>query len=367
MDQNRSKNFRQLPSANLRVAIFYDWLNQWGGAERVLLNILKIYPRADLFTIVYDPSAVKWLPPTKVKPSFINKLPLARNNPIFYTPLYDIALEQFDFSSYDIVISTTSTIGHCLLTPPSTLFVTYFHNINRHLYRYNFLKFYQKIDYIYSRRPDAVLCNSRTVSARIQKEYRLTPRIIHPGVNTDFFRPSSISLNKYFLIVGRLVNHKRFDIVIKAFLKNSLPLIIIGSGRKKNTLKKIAGRAANIKFIDPVSDYDLLNYYQNCLALICPQLEDFGLSAIEAQACGKPVIAYGRGGNTETIINGKTGIFFPAQTPESLQSALVKFSSAKFNSQLIRRHSIKFSQDTFMLNFKKTIDQLWQKHQTTTF
>jgi len=350
-----------------KIAIFFDWINQWGGAEKVLLNLIKLYPDAPVYTLVHDPVLSSWIPVgTKIITSFINKLPFSKHNPIFYTALYDIALEQFDFSDYDIVISTTSVIGHSLLTRPSTLFVCYFHNINRHLYEHPILRFYQKIDYIHSRRPDYLICNSKTVANRIQSIYHLTPQIINPGIDTDLFIPSD-NHKKYFLIVSRLVPHKKLDIVIKVFKKNKLPLVVVGKGRQEAHLRHLAENCKNISFVTNASNEDVLNYYQNCIALICPQLEDFGLTAIEAQSCGKPVIAYGRGGNTETIISGKTGTFFYHQTAKSLSKAIIKFQNTNYKEVDCRQNALRFSDKSFMLNFKQSIDRLWKKHQTITF
>jgi glycosyltransferase involved in cell wall biosynthesis len=349
-----------------KIAIFYDWLNQWGGAERVLLDILKIYPHADLFTLVHDPSKSTWLPKNiKITTSFINHLPFSKNNPIFYTPFYDIALEQFDFSNYDIVISTTSVLGHCLLTPPHTLFLTYFHNINRHLYSYPILRPYQKIDQLYGHRPDAILCNSQTVKARLKNAYHRTPTVINPGIDTNFFKPTKHPQNNYFLVVGRQVAHKKTDLVVNAFKSLPYQLIIAGDGRQHDYLVNLASESNNIKLLGQVSESKLLSLYQHCQALICPQLEDFGLAAIEAQSCGKPVIAYNRGGNTETIINGKTGILFDEQNIESLKASIDTFTKAKFDSSSIRQHALKFSHSSFMLNFKQSVDHLWQQHLTT--
>lgn len=349
-----------------KIAIFYDWLNQWGGAERVLLDILKIYPHADLFTLVHEPSRSSWLPKNiKITTSFINKLPFSQNNPIFYTPLYDIALEQFDFSSYDIVISTTSVIGHCLLTPPKTLFITYFHNVNRHLYRYPFFSFYQKIDQLYGQRPDAIICNSQTVKDRIQNIYHRTPTVINPGIDTDFFHPAKYPQNNYFLVVGRQVAHKRTDLVIDTFKSLPHQLIIVGSGRQHKHLVRMAEKSKNIKMIGQVNESELLTIYQNCKALICPQLEDFGLTALEAQACSKPVIAFNKGGNTETVIAQKTGVMFSSQTATSLKEAIANFHNLEFSPTSIRQHAMNFSHQNFMLNFKQSVDHLWQQHLTT--
>jgi glycosyltransferase involved in cell wall biosynthesis len=359
----------------IKVALFYDWLNQWGGAEKVLLDLIKLYPEAPVYTLVHDPQKTNWLPVhTKIITSFINSLPHASSNPLLYTPLYDLALEQFDFSKFDIVISTTSTIGHCLLTPSSTLFACYFHNINRYLYQtprhYQLLKpllsVYKKIDLIYSKRPDFILCNSQTVNKRIKKHYLLDAKVINPGIDLDFFKPISHPGNSYFLIVSRLVPHKNTEIVIRTFNGSPHNLKIIGSGRHLKFLQDISHDSPNIKFLGQVSDHQLLEEYQNCRALICPQLEDFGLTPIEAQACGKPVIALGRGGNTETIVNGKTGVFFKYPSPASLTPALKKFTSMTFDPLVCRQNATRFSSLTFMLNFKQAIDNIWQEHLTTT-
>lgn len=362
-------------SSKPKVALFYDWLNQWGGAEKVLLDLIKIYPDAPVFTLVHDPQKTSWLPSdTKVITSFINHLPFSKNNPLVYTPIYDIALEQFDFSQFDIVIAATTVVGHCLLTPPKTMSVCYYENTNRYLYqtprRYRFLNpllnIYQKFDYIYSCRPDHSFCISKTVQKRIYRHFHTKPQIINPGVDITFFTPSLHPSSDYYLTVSRLVAHKNIDLVINTF--NLLPqkLIIIGHGRGSANLKNLAKNNPNIKFLDNLTNEQVRYYYQNCRALICPQIEDFGLTPIEAQACGKPVIAFGSGGNTETIINGKTGIFFKKPTVSALTKAINTLNNSKISSRDCQQNAAKFSADSFMLNFKQLIDNLWQQHQTTT-
>lgn len=353
-----------------RIALFYDFLNHpHGGAEKVLLNLISLYPDAPVYTLVHDPEKTPWLPKsTKIITSLINRFPFSKNNPVLYTPFYDLALEQFDFSAFDIVISTTSTIGHCLLTPASSLFVCYFHNINRHLYRYPFLKFYQNIDYIYSRRPDYLFCNSATVQQRIKTTYGLPATIINPGIDTNFFHPptdnSKLSTDNY-LIVSRLVPHKRIDIAIAAFKKNKLPLDIVGNGYQLDEIKNLIADSPNIRLYPHVNDRQLLKFYQNCRALICPQEEDFGIAALEAMACGRPVVAYGRGGIAENITPGFNGLLFDHQTPESLQIAIDQFKKINFQPQKIRRSVLKFSQSSFMLNFKQQLSALWDRTTTT--
>jgi glycosyltransferase involved in cell wall biosynthesis len=348
-----------------KIAIFYDWLNQWGGAEKVLLDLIQIYPDAPIYTLVHEPKNTPWLPPnTKVITSSLQKYPKSKHNPIFYTPFYDFVLEQFDFSQFDIVISTTSVLGHCFLTQPKTLYITYFHNINRHLYSKPYLKFYQNIDKIYSIRPDHILCNSQTVAQRILNTYNRHSTIINPGIDTTFFTPATKPTNNYFLIVGRLVAHKKVDITIDACGQLGINLKIVGVGRDLSYLKLFSKKYKTITFLGNVNDQQLKELYQNCQALICPQVEDFGLTPLEAQACGKPIIAFKAGGITETVIENKTGIFFKFQTVSSLKKTINKFFKLKFSPQTCRQQSLKFSREKFMLNFEKTIQDLWQKHQT---
>lgn len=357
-----------------KVALFYDWLNQWGGAEKVLLDLIKIYPDAPVYTLIHDPQKTKWLPPeTKVITSFIQKLPFAKKNPFFYTPLYSIALEQFDFSNFDIVISTTSTVGHCLLTQPNSIFICYFHNVNRHIYQQLYfwpinqlISNYKKNDYIFATRPDYLFCNSKTVQKRIKSIYKRDAKVIYPGIDTSFFIPSNIpSTEKYFLTVSRLVTHKKIDLAIKACHQLNQKLYIVGVGRDKNKLQKLIKsiKDPNIKLLGKVDNNQLLNLYQNCQALICPQLEDFGLTPLEAQSCGKPVIAYQKGGLTETVIDHKTGIFFKHQTVKSLTSAIKKFNKNKFSRESCQLRANDFSNISFMLNFKKETEIIWKNHQ----
>lgn len=354
----------------MRVALFYDWLNQWGGAERVLLDILKIFPQAPVYTLVHHPAKTKWLPKkTKIITSFLQKLPNAVNNPVYYTPLYPLALEQFDFSDFDIVISTTSTIGHCLLTPPHTLYICYFHNINRHIYqqKYSLLQplvnIYAKHDQIYKHRPDYLLASSKNVRRRIQKHYQLPATLLYPGINLNKFKPNYQKSKKYFLLVSRLVPHKKIDLAIQACQQLNLPLKIIGTGRQASQLKKYTNPTT--EFLGQVNQKTLIRSYQNCTALICPQHEDFGLTPLEAMACGKPVIAFKKGGFLETVVDNQTGLFFKKQNISSLKETLTKFDPTHFKTKICRQQAQKFSRHRFMLNFKKVVNQLWLNQNTT--
>jgi glycosyltransferase involved in cell wall biosynthesis len=347
---------------NLKIAIFYDWLNQWGGAERVLLDLLEIYPQADIFTLTYDPQKTSWLP----KNHKIFSLNL--KNKLLYTPFYAYKMEQIDFTPYDILISTTSTIGHCFLTQPQTLYLCYFHNINRYLYQnppfllQPILKKYQKIDKIYASRPDYLFCNSQNVSHRIQNNYQRSATVIYPGIDTHKFMPNHQKPQNYFLIVSRLVPHKNIDLVIRTFSNFPHLLKIVGTGRDQNYLKFLAKNNRNIEFLPNIDDHQLVSLYQNCLALIHPQEEDFGLSALEVQACGRGVIAYQKGGALETVINQKTGQFFSELDKTSLLKALNKYLKNTPNSRNCRHQALNFNRQNFMLNFKQQVDALCKKH-----
>lgn len=345
----------------LKIALYYDWLNQWGGAERVLLDLLEIYPKADLYTLDYQPQKCPWLP----KNHRIFSLNL--KNKLIYSPFYAYKLEQIDFSAYDIVISTTSTVGHCLLTPTSTLFICYFHNINRYLYQNPppllkpLLTQYQKIDKIYSQRPDHLFCNSQNVATRIKNHYQRQATIIYPGLDLEKFTPSHNPPQPYFLVVSRLVPHKKIDLVIKAFANSQYQLKIVGRGREGAYLKCLAEDFNNIEFIDEVSEDELVRLYQNCTALIYPQEEDFGLSALEVQACGRGVIAFNQGGARETVINHKTGILFDKQDTESLLFAIKEYLKSPPSPSETRLWAKNFDRQNFMLNFKKQVANLWSK------
>jgi glycosyltransferase involved in cell wall biosynthesis len=351
------------PFNKLRVAIFYDWLDRWGGAEKVLLNIISLFPKAHLFCLFSDSQKIDWLPKNKIINSFIQKL---SPSPIF-SPVYDLAAEKLDFSSYDLIISTTTNVGHCLITPANSLFVCYYHNLNRHLYLkpqsilQPLLNFYKKIDLIYSQRPDFSFCNSVNVQSRLKKFLKIDSQIIYPGIDTSVFKPISKPTNDYFLIVSRLVPHKKIDYVINTFKNISYPIKIVGTGRDYYRLKTISQNKKNISFLGSVNNRQLLDLYQNCTALICPQLEDFGLTSVEAQACSRPVIGYAAGGNLETIINLKTGVLYPEQNSASLLASINKLNKIKIDPNNCRLQALKFSQETFMLNFKKQLEDLWQK------
>lgn len=356
----------------MRTAIVYDWVNQWGGAERVVLSLSKIYPNSDLYTSIFDPKDGKWAVGhfRKIYSSFLNRLPWAKKKYYLYFPLLPLSFESFDFSSYDLVISVTTFPGKFIITRPPTFHISYCltpprflwerKTLPKRLKRFYPLLFWLRLEDFYSSsRPDYLLATCRNVARRIEKYYRKQVEIVYPGVDLSVFSPApKVEKEDFFLMVTRLVEYKRIDLAIEAFNVLGVPLKIIGEGRLKAKLEKMS--KGNIEFLGRVSERELVGYYQRCQALIYPQEEDFGLAPVEAQACGTPVIAYGKGGVLETVIPKKTGEFFSKQTPDALIEIIKGFDSRRYSLDECVKNAQKFSLEKFMLLFKKKVEERWR-------
>lgn len=344
----------------MRVALVYDRVNKWGGAERVLLALHKIFPNAPLFTAVYHKKRAPWAKVFRVKTSFLQKFPFASIFHELYAPLMSLAFQSFSFKGYDLVISVTSESAKGIKVSSKTLHICYCLTPTRYLwsgykeyFSNSFFKiiswpliiFLRYIDKKISKRPDVYLAISNEVKKRIKKYYGKDSIILYPPVTLLDAKTSNNHLSGYFLVVSRLVPYKRIDIAIKACNKLSYPLVIIGSGIEEKKLKAISGKT--IFFRSNLTDKELVGYYKNCKALIFPGIEDFGLSIAEALSFGKPVIVYKGGGALETIIQGKTGLFFNNQTTKSLISVLSGFDERKFNPLVCKRQAENFSQNKF--------------------
>lgn len=365
----------------MKVAFVYDRVNKFGGAEQVLNALRLIWPHAPLYTAVYNQKTSPWAKPFQVKPSFLQSFPLAKTYHELYPMLTPIAFETFNFDQYNVVISVTSAEAKAILTKPKTLHLSYCLTPTRYLWShqqqylnepglgilsklgrtvfkhsYPYLK---KLDYLASTRPDQYLAISTTVQKRIKQYYQRDSSIIYPPVNTSNFsyRPSK----GYYLLVSRLVPYKKVDLAIKTFNQLDQKLIIVGSGRYQKSLARLA--KPNIEFKSQVNDSSLIKLYQNCKALIMPQEEDFGIVAIEAQASGKPVIAFNKGGALDTVLPNQTGLFFTKPTVDSLSKAVKQFSLHKWNHQLIQAHAKQFDLKYFLSKFKTYTEDQWIKHQ----
>ncbi len=361
----------------MKVALVHEFLTQYGGAERVLEAILEIFPDATIHTLVYDKEKMgKYFGKYKIKTSFLQKMPLGIKKYKWYLTLMPKAIESFDFIGYDLVLSDASAFAKGVITKKPTVHVCYCHTPTRYLWQES--KFYiqtagipkiiqpimppvikslRKWDYKAAQRPDYFIANSKTVQKRIKKYYHRDSVVIYPSVDFDNFSPSTNTEN-FYLIAGRMVPYKRNDIVIQAFnILKDKKLIVAGDGYGLQDLKKIA-TSRNIEFVGRVSDNALKKYFSTCKAFIFAAEEDFGITPLEAMASGRPVIAYGKGGATETIINGKTGVFFKEQTKESLIGAIKKYEANKFNKNDAILQAKKFEKKQFIDKIKKYIDEV---------
>ncbi len=357
----------------MKTALVYDRVNKWGGAERVLLALHEIFPEAPLYTSVYNSKTAPWAKVfSKVIPSFLQKIPFASSNHEFLGALTPIAFESFDFSKYDLVISVSSEAAKGIITKPGTLHICYCLTPTRYLWSgydiyfknpvLGFLSkpvvlYLRKWDKIAAQRPDVMVAISSEVAKRIKKYYGREADVIYPPVKLAYSEKRTADRNKkYYLVVNRLVLYKKVDLVIEVFNQLKWPLIVVGTGSEERRLKSMS-KSKNIKFVGEVADGDLINYYQGTRALIMPQEEDFGMVSIEAQAVGVPVIAYKKGGSLETVVEGKTGIFFDHQTPESLIAAIERFDKMQFNRRELVNNAERFSQEKFKNEFKRLVEE----------
>jgi glycosyltransferase involved in cell wall biosynthesis len=354
----------------MNIALVYDRVNKWGGAERVLLALHEIWPNAPLYTAVYDRHRASWANVFRVHPSFLQHVPFAKRHHELYPWLTPMAFESFSFDEYDAVVSVTSAEAKDIITKPGTLHICYCLTPTRYLWsgreEYEGAGFagrvlhmlaptLRKWDLIAASRPDHYLAISHHVADRIKKYYhRKVEKIIYPPVDTKMFHMrNKQSENNYFLCVSRLVPYKRVDIVIEAFNKLGWNLKIIGSGSQKNYLKKIAKN--NIEFVGgDLTDTQLAAYYQKARAFVFAGEEDFGIVSLEAQACGKPVVCLRESGMAETVIEGATGELFDTDLVGTLQ----RFVKKRYDSASCRRNAEKFSIGRFQKEMKETVMQL---------
>ncbi|MCX6798166.1 MAG: glycosyltransferase [Candidatus Falkowbacteria bacterium] len=362
------------------VALIHDHLAQDGGAEKVLKVFTEMFPAAPIYTLLYEANnATKYA--RKIETSIIQKLPGGVKHYQWYLLFMPLAVEFFDLRSYDLVISDTSSFAKGVITLPDTLHICYCHTPTRYLWsdthqyinelKYN--KWFKKLislvlnrlriwDYNAAQRVDLFIANSHTVQKRITKYYRRESVVIYPPVETDKFYISDLSLRKpeeqYFLIGCRLAPYKRVDVVITAFklLGNDYKLKVFGDGVDLKRLKKITGDAKNIEFLGRVDEKQKVKLFSEALAFINPQEEDFGITPVESMAAGRPVIAYQKGGATETIIEGKTGLFFKEQTALAIKEVISDFKNHHWDSEAIKKHADQFSVENFKNQINKFID-----------
>jgi glycosyltransferase involved in cell wall biosynthesis len=352
----------------MNMCIIHDWLTTYGGSELVLKCLLELWPGTPVYTLVYDEhgNCRDIIQSTEVVGSFINKLPFAKRKHRSYLPLMPLAIEQFDLSGYDLVLSDSHAIAKGVITGPDQLHISYIHTPIRYAWdlQHQYLKhahldrglrgFLARTLLHYIRLwdmrtvsgVDYYIANSKYIAQRIWKLYKREAKVIHPPVELERFEVQE-DKEDFYLTISRLVPYKKVDVIVESF--NAMPdrrLVVIGDGPELKSVKKMASE--NIIFLGFQSDQAVEDYLQRARAFVYAAEEDFGIVPVEAQACGTPVIAYGKGGALETVIEGETGLFFRDQTPEALIQAVDTFENKnEWDSYAIRRHAEGFSKERF--------------------
>ncbi len=368
----------------MKIALVHDYLVQHGGAERVLEAFTEIFPHAPIFTLLHNRDAMHGLFDDKtIITSSLQKHRLARLHHRIFPPLMPSAIEEFDFSLYDVVLSDSSSFAKGIITRPGTLHISYVHTPMRYAWddcqKYAsdftlpktitplvpFLMNYIRLwDYHSATRVDHYIANSHFVAHRIKKYWHKDAHVIHPPITVSHFAKTNTEQQskkgEYYLMVGRLIAYKRHDIVIEAFNTLGYPLKIIGRGPQMRQLRKNA--KSNITFLGRVNDADLAMYYAHCKGFIFPQEEDFGIVAIEAMASGKPLIAYRGGDIVEHMKDGVHGVFFDEQTPQALRDAVHRFEKRTFSSARIAQDAKGFDKKIFQRKIKNHVIELCRQH-----
>ena len=363
----------------MRVAIIHYWLVGMRGGEKVIEALCDMYPQADIFTHVYAPDMVsEKIRAHRIVPTFINSLPRAARMYKNYLPLMPLALEQLDLRGYDLIISSESGPAKGIIPPPGALHVCYCHTPMRYIWNMYHeyrdgagaltrllmppLSHYLRMwDVSSAARVDSFVANSTTVAGRIRRYYGADSHVIHPPVDTEAFSPlPAAELGDFYLMAGELVAYKRPDLAIRAFNEMKLKLVVIGGGEMLQEVRRLAWPTITVLGSQPFSV--LKDHYARCRALIFPGEEDFGMVPVEAMASGRPVIAYGRGGATETVADGLSGVFFPEQSVASIISAVERLNGLALDPAIIAAHAAQFGRKQFFQNMRAHIDGLLGAH-----
>jgi len=363
---------------HMKVAIVHDFLMQMGGAEKVVEAFHEMFPSAPIYTSAYDASAMpahyrSW----DIHTTFLQRLPLKRRTHRAALLLYPTAFESFDLSSYDLVLSSSAWFAKGVITQPHTTHVCYTHTPMRFAWMPTSymqeerltmlarsalgpgLHYLRTWDVQASLRVDRYSAYSNTVADRIRTFSRRQSEVIHPPVDTKKFKVSE-TVEDYYIMVTRLAPYKRLELAVEACTKLNLPLKIVGSGRYGQALQKIAG--PSIEFLGKVSDEDLVGLMARAKAYIMPGIEDFGIAPVEANACGRPVVAFAGGGALDSQIEGKTAIFFREPNVDSLIEALKKMEVTEFDPSIIRHHAEKFDTENFKYKMQDYINRAYNNY-----
>jgi glycosyltransferase involved in cell wall biosynthesis len=360
----------------MKLAIVHDYLYQYGGAEKVLEALHEIWPQAPIFTSFYLKKEMQKAgfedQGMKIRTTWMQKLPLKKALAKPYFLFYPLAFRYLKLSGYDVIISSSSYAAHYARGYPYSLHICYCHTPPRYLYGYDTELDHQKIKKIFPFMPkvyslmrgwdksaaglvDYYVANSEETKGRVRKHYLCEAEVVYPPVDIKKFLKVESNRGEYFFTYGRLVAHKRVDLIVEAFNQLGLPLKVAGSGLELGRLKKMA--KANVEFLGRISDQSLLEYLSRCRAVIFAAHEDFGIVPVEAMAAGKPVIAYQAGGVLESILPGETGGFFFPQNSKALINTVKNFNPEKYDPGLCRKQAEKFDKEQFKEKIKRFVEE----------
>lgn len=376
----------------MKIALAHDWLNQMGGAENVLEQMVAMYPDAPVFTTIYGPDLMpaayrQW----PIRPTWLNHAPAIHRHHQPYLPFYPAAVRSLNFSGYDVILSNKSGFIHGLPHTSRQMHICYCLAPTRYVWDYGgyarregfgrwlgllinpLIRYLRQWDFAAAQAPpqsppfgvrvqgvDHFIAISREIQIRIKKFYRRDSVIIYPPVNTKRFQPlpSDQVGGDYYLIVSRLIPYKRIDLAVQAANRLKRRLIVVGDGRDRASLEEMAGPTVEFKGRLPWAEVAAL--MANCRAFLFPGFEDFGIAPVEAQAAGRPVIALAKGGALDTVVPGLTGLFFAEPSVEALITAMEQLESMSFNPAIIRANAERFSEARFRQELGDFVAQKWQ-------
>ena len=358
----------------MKTALVHDWLTGMRGGERVLEALCGLYPDADIFTLVHQRGSVSpAIERHRITTSFIQQLPMGVRRYRHYLPLFPLAIERFDLTPYDLVISSSHCAAKAVITPAHARHICYCHSPMRYAWDQFDAYFgparkgvvasrlvYRPVmarlarwDAATASRVHRFVANSEHVAERIRRYYNRVATIVYPPVDTAFFHPSDVTPGHHFLIVSALVPYKRIEMALEACARLGAPLRIVGDGPDRADLQRRAGR--NVEFLGQLSDEAVRDEYRRALAIIMPGEEDFGIVPVEAQACGRPVVALGRGGALETVVDNETGVLFAEPDAASLAAALEQAARMSFDRSRLRAHAERFARERHVDNMRGVI------------
>jgi glycosyltransferase involved in cell wall biosynthesis len=367
----------------MRFAFVHEWLVEYGGSEKVLERCLSLAPDAPIYSLIYDKEKYTQSPIAnhQVHTSFIQKMPF-RKRFRMYLPFMPLAIERFDVGDVDVVISSNHCVAKGVLTRSDQLHISYIHAPMRYAWDLHFpmmeqahlrkglrgmiassvFKKLRQWDVLAANRVDVFVANSKYVARRIRKVYRRDAQVIYPPVDVERFKPDQ-QRDDFYLTVCRCVPYKHVEMIVMAFNRLGRPLVVIGDGPELERIRRITN--PHITLLGKQSDAVVVDHMQRCRAFVNASDEDFGIAPVEAQAAGAPVIAYGRGGTGETVLNGVTGVHFQKQTIEGIVAAVKDFESdsARFDAARIREHAQQFDASRFDSQMRQLIDAEWAKFQ----